>query len=163
MRYTIPFSDIPTGAVANTLSTMVTAIAADTLGYRFWVSKITVGGSLDAPVDLPIEIALKRVNDVSAGGVGTANAAVTPIPQDSLSRASILTAGEDYETGGVEPTTYGIALYQNEINGHNTLTEEWDFDNTPVICGRDMLVGLLCGPRTAALVRVTGELVVVEF
>lgn len=163
-RYTIPFSDIPTGAVADTLKTMVTAIAADTAGYRFWVDKLIVGFSDNAPTDVPVEVALQRVDDVSAGGVGTANAAVVPALRDSLQLASIITAGEDYVTGGVEPTTYAtVALYQGELNAHAEVSEVWYWENTPIVCNRDQLCGLLCGPRNATAVRVTGELGIVEF
>jgi len=162
MRYTLPFTDVPTGAVADTAKTLAALIAADTAGYRCRLRKLVVGPADDAPADLNVALQIKRVDDVSAGGAGTANSNPTPMPKDSLSRAAVITTGVDYVTGGVEPTTYGNTMWQIDINRRNSVIVEWPVDDAPTI-NRDQLLGLLGAPRTAAAARLSGTLEFEEF
>jgi len=162
MKYSVNFDDVPTGAVADTFNTLAALVAADTAGYRCRLLKLVVGPSDDAPADLNVGLQLKRVDDVSGGGAGTGNSNPTPVPLDSLSRAAVITAGEDYVTGGVEPTVYGNPLWQAEMNRRNTIIQEWAPEDAPVI-NRDQLFGLLAAPRTAAAARLSGCLEFEEF
>ena len=160
MFFTVNFDDVATSATINTFRTMVALIAADTLGFRCRLRKLMLGPSDDAPADLNLAVQLKRVDDVSAGGAGTAASNPVAVPHDSLSRAAVITTGEDYV--GVEPTTYGLPLAQFELNRRNTIIVEWDADTAPVI-GRDQLLGLLAAPRTAAAANLSGSLTFEEF
>jgi len=162
MRYAVHFTDVPSGAVADTFKTIAALIAADTAGYRCRLRSLQVGPADDAPADLNVALQLQRVDDVSAGGAGTANSNPTPVPKDSLARAAVISAGEDYVTGGVEPTTYGNPLWQIDINRRNSVIKEWGVEDAPVI-NRDQLLGLLAAPRTAAAVRLSGALEFEEF
>lgn len=163
MKYAVNCDDVATGAVADTFKTLLAIIAADTAGYRARLLKLIVGPSDDTPQDLNVALRLNRVDDVSAGGAGTANSNPTPRPIDSLSRAAVITAGEDYITGGAEPTTYGtVPIWQAEMNRRNTLIQEWVPDEAPVI-NRDQLLGLLAAPRTAAAARLSVSFEFEEF
>ena len=134
--------------------------AADTAGYRFRVRSIQIGCSEDTPVDESLLVALKRVDDVSAGGAGTPAASPTPTQLDSLSRASVMAGGTDYVGG--EPTTSGTALFEIDLNGRNSLVKEWSPEDAPV-ANRDQLIGLLVAPRTANAREVTGSIEFEEF
>lgn len=165
MIYTVYFDDVSTSAVADEQKTLQAIRAADTLGYRAKIVELFVGPADNAPVDLNVSLQLKRVDDVTAGGAGTPNSAVTPQPVDSLSRASIITAGEDYVTGGVEPTTYGaVPLWVGDINRRNSIPWFWDeFDPKVPVMNRDQLIGLLGAPRTAAAAVLSGYIKFKEF
>lgn len=154
MRFSCVAADIATNAGQNTWRTMLALRAADTLGYRFRLRSLAISFSDDAPADLNVGVLVKRVDDVSAGGAGTANAALTPVPQDSQSRAAVITAGEDYEQGGVEPTVYGDPLWGIELNRRNGCIKEWSAEDAPVAL-RDQSIGILAAPRTAAAARMT--------
>ena len=158
MRFCVPFSAVDSGAVADTPKTIAAVQAGDTAGYRCRLRALAIGLSEDTPVDESIEVSVKRVDDVSAGGAGT-KTAVTPTPMDSLSRAAVCSAGKNYTA---EPTTYGEALFEVELNGRNSLVKEWSPEDAPV-CNRDQLVGLLVAPRTANAREVTGSLEFEEF
>jgi hypothetical protein len=159
MRFIVPFSDVATGAVADTFGKTLAAVrAADTAGYRCRIRRLAVGCSDNAPPDLAIALVLKRVDDVSAGGAGTSTA-VTPTQRDSLSRAAVCTAGKGHT---VEPTVYGEPLFQTEMNLRNTIIQEWDAEGAPV-ANRDQLIGLLAAPRTAVAHNLSGELEFEEF
>jgi hypothetical protein len=158
MRFTVPFEEVATGAVANTYKTIAAIRAADTAGYRFRLRRLQLGNSEDTPQDLAVGIALKRVDDVSAGGAGTSTA-VTPLQVDSLSRAAVCTAGKNYT---VEPTTYGNPLWEMELNCRNSLDIVWTEEEAPVV-NRDQLLGLLICPRTAVARTFSGCLEFEEF
>ena len=162
MFFTVDFDDVATSGTINTFKTMAALVAADTAGYRCRLRKLCVGPADDAPADLNVALQLQRVDDVSAGGAGTADSTRTPVPHDSLSRLAVITAGEDYVTGGVEPTPYGNPLWQIELNRRNSLIVEWGEEEAPVI-NRDQLLGLLAAPRTAAAANLSGSLTFEEF
>jgi len=145
MRFTVNADNVSTGAVADTFTTELAMRAADTAGYRFRLRSLSVGPADDVPGDLNLAVQVKRVDDVSAGGAGTSTA-VTPVPKDSLSRASVITAGKAHT---VEPTTYGDPLWQVDINRRNSFIKEWAAEDAPV-ANRDQLLGVLLAPRTAA-------------
>ena len=155
-KYAVHFTNTATGAVADTFKTMLAIIAADTAGHRARLLKMVVGPSEDAPVDLNVGLQLQRVDDVSAGGAGTAGSNPTPAKMDSESLATVITAGEDYVTGGVEPTTYGtVPLWVGDMHYYNTIIQEWAPEDAPVI-QRDQLLGLLAAPRTAVARSLSG-------
>lgn len=158
MRYSVPFSDLPSGAVADAYVTLAALVAADTAGYRCRLRSLTVGPADNAPADLNVSVALKRVDDVSAGGAGTATA-VTATTKDSLSRAAVIAGAKGHS---VEPTTYGTVLWECDLNLRNSVIKEWGPDDAPVI-SRDQLLGLLAAPRTAAAARLSGVLEFEEF
>ncbi len=159
MRFSAPFDNVASGAVADTYKTLAALVAADTAGYRCRLRSLTVGPADDAPADLNVSLKINRVDDVSAGGAGTATA-VTPAPKDSLSRAAVITAGKAHSA---EPTTYNtVPLWECEINLRNSLIKEWGADDAPVI-NRDQLLGLLVAPRTAAAATLSGVLEFEEF
>ncbi len=163
MKFAVYFDDVATSGTINTFKTMLAILAADTVGYRARLLKLSVGPSDDAPADLNVALQLKRVDDVSAGGgVGTANSNPTPVAIDSLSRAAVITAGEDYLGGGVEPTAYGSPLWQIDFNRRNSIIMEWLPEEAPII-SRDQVLGLLAAPRTGAAVNLSGYFLFEEF
>lgn len=159
MRFSVPFSNVATGAVADTFTTIAGLLAADTAGYRCRLRSIQVGPGDDAPADLNVALRINRVNDVSGGGAGTATA-VTPQPKDSECRAAVIAGKHTYT---VEPTTYEtVPIWDCDMNRRNTIIKEWAADDAPVI-NRDQLLGLQAAPRTAAAATLSGTLEFEEF
>jgi len=159
MLFTISFDNLATEATADAFETMLAARAADTAGYRFRLRSIAVGCAEDSPVDLPLAVQVRIVDDVSDGGAGTATNALTPEPHDSLGRASVITGGSKYTA---EPTTYGDPLFALEMNLRASLIKEWAPEDAPVV-NRDQLLGLLVAPRTSAARTISGCMVIEEF
>lgn len=163
MIYVVNFNNISTGAVADTDKTLIAIRAGDTLGYRFLLLELFVGPADDAPVDLNVRLALKRVDDVSAGSAGTPDSTPTPEPIDSLARASVITAGVDYITGGAEPSAYGNDLWVGDMNRRNSISQIWDENDPQVpVFNRDQLAGLVGAPRTGAAAVLSGKMVFKE-
>ena len=152
MRYSVTGTDMQTSAVADTYETMLALIAADTAGHRARLLSLAVGIADDAPGDLQLAVSLQRVDDVSAGGVGTPGASPTPVPKDSQAIASVVTAGDGPYTA--EPTTYGDPIWEIELNRRDGFIKEWAPEDAPII-NRDQLLGVLCAPRTGAACQVT--------
>ena len=159
MKFSVTFDNYSSSASADTLQTAAAIIAGDTAGYRCRIRSITVGPADDSPADLNLSIQLKRIEDYSAGGAGTAGSNPTPVPKDSLSRASVCTAGIEYSG---EPTAYGDAFWETEISRRNTVIKEWSVEDAP-ICNRDQVIGLLIAPRTAAAAVISGTIEFEEF
>ncbi len=151
MIYTVPFELVATSVTKDADKTICAIRAADTLGHQCRLIRLGVSCGNDTPVDRAVRVALLRVDDVSAGGAGTSTA-VTPIPADSLSAAALITAGKNFT---VEPTTYGIANYLNEINLRNTIDQIWTPDDG-IIVRRDQLLGVVCAPRQAVAEEISG-------
>ena len=161
--FSLTFDAVDTGAAADTFKTIAALIAADTAGFRCRLRSLSIGCSEDAPVDEPMAVQLKRVSDVSAGGAGTADSNPTPAPRDTLQVASIITTGEDYITGGVEPTAYATEpVWAFEFNLRNSFIKHWEPDDAPII-NRDQLLGLLATPRNATARELSGTLEFEEF
>jgi hypothetical protein len=166
MEFTIPFANVNLGSTQDTFVTIVSVRAADTLGYRFKLTRMKIGFADDSPADAQIAIQIKRVADVSSGGAGTPTTSITPSKKDSLSRASILTAGSGYVASGTtEPTTYETdPLDSWELNARNSAVETWDFEGEPYTFNRDQLLGVLMAPRdNGTTYYVSGTLHVKEF
>lgn len=163
MRYKMPFSDIATGAVADTFTTMATVVSADTTGYRYRVRSIEVGPADDTPSDANVAIRLERVADVSAGSAGssadTVSAANMP-KVDPSSRDSVMTGARAHS---VEPSTFETEpLFQLDINVRGGFIKEWALEDAP-IAGQDMLIALRAAPRAGSAVRVSGAIEFEEF
>jgi len=159
LHYVIPFSDVATGAVADTFKTLAAAQAGDTAGYRFRLRRLAVGPADGAPLDKTVSLQLKRIDDVSAGGAGT-KTSVTPEPKDSLQRAAVCTGGENYTA---EPTTYNSErLWEIGLNARASVIKEWDPEDAPV-ANRDQLIGLLAAPQSADAITLSGSLEIEEF
>jgi hypothetical protein len=140
-------------AVINTDTTIAAVFTADTAGHRCRILEIALGFSDDAPADLNMGVAIKRTSNVGAG----TKTSFTPMPFDSLSLASIISAGVDYT---VEPTTYGNAIMAIELHRQNSLL--W-VPPAELICGRNELIGLITTPRTAAAGVMSGHIIFEEF
>jgi hypothetical protein len=127
-RFSIHLDNVATNGVIDVYRTMLGMFASDVAGNRFKLRAIAIGGSEDAPVDLAIGIQVARIDDVSAGGAGTSTA-ITPLPLDSLSKASCITAGHTYT---VEPTAYAaVKLFQMDMNLRNSFIKEWSPEDAP--------------------------------
>lgn len=164
MIYTAYFENISSGAVADTPKTLIALRAADTLGYRFRILSVYVGPADDTAADLNVELQLKRVDDVSTGSAGTPNATPTPVPQDSLTMASVITCGTDYVTGGAEPATYTNPVWGIAMNRRNSFPDVLHENDPRVpVANRDQLIGLLATPRTGAAAVLSGYITYKEF
>lgn len=155
--YKMTFDNVATGAVADTFTTLAAIVAADTAGYRARLLSLTIGPADDAPVDKNVAVKLCRVDDVSAGGAGTATtvSGANMAKADSESAASVISGGHTYT---VEPTTYGTyPLWVGAFNARGGLVKHWDREDAPVI-QRDQLLGLLAAPRDAAAITLSGTM-----
>lgn len=153
--FTVPMQNDVTEAVIDTDQTMIAVYTANTLGHRCRIREIALGCSEDAPVDLMIGISLMKSDNAGAG----TKTAVTPEKCDSLSLASIISAGKKYTD---EPTDYGIQLFNIEMHLQNTLLKEWNTEDAPV-CGQNELIGLVVTIRTGAIRTLSGYIKFEEF
>ena len=159
MRFTIPFSDVATGAVADAFKTIGAVHAGNTAGYRCRLRKLSVGPADGTPVDKSVSLQLKRIDDVSGGEAGS-KTAVWPFPKDSFSRAAVVTGGENYT---VEPTAYAAErLWECGLNTRGAIVMEWAAEDAPV-ANRNQLIGLLAAPQDASAITLSGSLEVEEF
>jgi hypothetical protein len=162
--YTIPFKDIATGAVADTFKTIAALELGDAQENRYRLRKLVVGPSDAAPGDVNVSLSIKRINDVSAGGVGTAGTTITaanlPCVDNECTPAVGLEANINYSA---EPTTYEThELWHAGMNGRGALIENWAPEEAPVV-KRDQLLGLLAAPQGAAAFTMSGCMLVESF
>lgn len=152
-RFFLVVDDVACGAVANTYTTLAAILTADTAGHKARLLRLNVGPSDDSPADANISVKVARIDDISGGGAGTKTAVTAANlgrPQsDQLD--GVVTAGHTYT---VEPTAYGAALFQMDINIRGGFFHEWDLADAPTI-GRDMLLGVLVAPRAASAAKVS--------
>ncbi len=156
-KFTLSFRNIAGDATGDADTTIAAVFTADTLGHRCRIREIALGFSDDAPADLNMGVSLQRTGNA---GAGTAASSPTPEKLDSLSLASIVSAGVDYTA---EPTTYGTnPLWAIELHRQNSLIQQWASEDAP-ICGRNELIGLVTTPRTAAAGSMSGHIIFEEF
>ena len=117
--YTLPFGDVPTGAVKDVYTTIAALIVPDVAGNRCKIIGINAGSDDDVPADHPISFRLARIADVSAGTAGTASATVTGgnmAKTDPNSVNSIISGKVGYTVGN-EPTTFeNKPVWEQPIN-----------------------------------------------
>ena len=153
------FSDIATGASANTYKTMAAILASATAGYKARIRELVIVVSLDAPADLQVSLKVNRIADVSAGGAGTADSSIAASAlarPNTDDRDGVTTFGYDYS---VEPTTYETnAHYLVDFNLRGGHTKVWGVEDS-IYINNDMLIGILMAPRTAAAATISGTVV----
>lgn len=162
MRYTLTFSDVATGATADTFKTLAALIVADTAGYRCRIRSIAIGPADDTPQDKSVAIKLARIADVSAGGAGTktAVAAGNLGKKDPGAADSIISGGRNYTA---EPTAYETEpIWQCDVNCRGGLIKEWSAEDAPIATA-DMLLGLLAAPRDASAKQLSGTIEFEQF
>ena len=150
MHYSVTAESIATGAVANTFTTLLGIIAANTAGYRGRLRKLKVTPSGEAAQDVNVLVRLSKTNNA---GAGTCTACTTSIkPKDANSRDSIMTGGKNYT---VEPTTVDTPHFSLvAINGRGGWAESWDVTDAPC-WGKNETLIVQCAPGTAAAVKVS--------
>ena len=160
----IPFKDVATGAVADTYKTIAALEIADNQENRYRLTKIVVGPADSTPQDANVSLSIKRINDVSAGGVGTAGttiaAAAIPMADDKQTPPVDLEGNSNYSA---EPTAYEAnEQWHGAMNGRGALIENLAPNDAPVV-KRDQLLGLLAAPQTAAAMTLSGCLTFESF
>jgi len=162
--YSIPFENVTTSAVAGTAETVAAVIVPAVAGSRVRILSVNVGPADATPQDQSFEVTLNRVDDVSAGGSGTAPTTIAAgsVPKfDSASAASPASGKTGLFT--VEPTVYLTnRLWGSGLNNRAALIKEWVTNEAPVI-GFDQLAGILITPRSANAVVVSGTIVFESF
>ena len=160
LRFTVPFSNVASGAVADTFVTLAAIVAGDTAGTRARLRSLQIGPADDAPQSIDLAVRVNRIDDLSGGSAGTPGATPTPAQKDSLSRAAVCTAGTAYSG---EPSTYlTVPLWEVGMNAMNSLIKEWGEEDAPV-ANRDQVLGLLVAPRSAVAATLSGVLEFEEF
>ncbi len=160
----VPFKDVATGAVADTFKTIAALEIADNQENRYRLRKIVVGPADGTPQDANVSLSIKRINDVSAGGVGTAGttiaAAAIPMADDKQTPPVDLEANSNYSA---EPTAYEThEQWHGAFNGRGALIENFAPNDAPVV-KRDQVLGLLAAPQTAAVFTLSGCLTFESF
>ncbi len=157
MKFTLPFEDIATGAVADVFKTLAALEIPDSLGNRIRVRSLIVGFAKDTPDDQPIAIVMSRIADRSAGTAGSSTAVTTAnIPKKDPDSIDSLVAGERNYT--VEPTTFETEnIFADEINDRGGIIKEWDEEGAPKFT-RDQLCAVRAAPRRALAASVTGTI-----
>lgn len=153
--YTLAFSNIDTGGTADAYKTIAALIASATAGYKARLRRLVVTPADDSPADANINVRINRIDDVSAGGAGTATAVTAANMGRPLSdqRDGVITGARNYTA---EPTAYNTEpLWQASFNSRGGLTYEWGIDDAPVI-NNDQLLGLLASPTASAARTLSG-------
>lgn len=157
--YSVPFTDLATGTVANTFFTAASVVVAATLGHRARLRSLSVGPSDDAPADQNLALKISRIADLSAGTAGTTTAQ-TPNPALSSSPAAQAGGNVNYTA---EPTAYeSVPLWAIDINTRGSVIMQWSADDAP-IAAQDQVLALLAAPRSTTAIRFSGCLVFEEF
>lgn len=156
MRYTIPFENLSTGAVADTFKTMAALIMPTAGGTaRAAITGIRVACGDATPTDLTLVCRIRRV--LSGSGKGTAGASITAAnmpKKDNLSQDAPFTAGTNYT---VEPTYDAKTLWEFTMNTRSGCIEQLP-PNLEIIGNYDQVLGLEIAPRSAAARVVSGSL-----
>ena len=157
MKYSLPFTDLPTSSTINEKTTLAALIVPATVGYRFRLRALIIGFSKDTPDDQPVAITIQRISDLSGGTAGTSTAVSTVnIPKKDPSSIDSLVPGA--RAYSLEPTVYDPeVLFADEINDRGGIIKEWDEEGAPRFT-QDMLCGLVAAPRQAIEARVSGTL-----
>ena len=162
MKYSIPFDDIPTGAVADGYKTIAAIVVPNTAGARVRLTAVEVGPADDTPADRNLAVKIARVAAITSGTPGTAGTTIAAgsVPKkETRSRDSLCSGKLNYSA---EPTTYETyPVFQLAVNDRGLFVKEFG-DDGPVF-ELDQLCGLLAAPRAAAASRVSGTLEFEEF
>ena len=158
-RYSVSWSDVASGAVADAYVTQAAMRVAATTGLRARLIGFGIGMSDNSPTDKPLSCRINRIDDVSAGGAGTRTTiAVGAVFKWGSSRQPNSPAtGEITYTG--EPTAYIASPNWGpvwEINDRGLIMLPGSF--SPIDCEEDQIVGLLLAPRNAVAIRTSGFL-----
>ena len=157
MHWKLAFSDVASGAVADTFKTIAAMVCADSAENRVRLRSLNLGPTDDAPVDLNLGVRILRIADVSAGTSGTySSVSTSSIAKVNSFQTNSLASGRiDYSA---EPTTYETEpLWEHSFNARGGFIKEWSREGGPVI-EADQLLGVLVAPRTASAIRVSGTL-----
>jgi len=155
MKYSLPFENISTSAVADTDKTIAALIVANTAGHRARIRKLTVGFADDAPADRNVNITLHRTNNATAGTAGSPITAANMPKKDTGTIDSLMTGGLNYS---VEPTTFDAnPVWAEELNDRNGLIVEWDEEQAPKVI-QNQTFCLRAAPRAAFASILTGTI-----
>lgn len=148
--YTIPFSDIASDAAADTWKTIAALEVGDSQENRFRLRELMIGPGDTTPLDENLQVKINRINDLSAGSVGTAGttiAAANISPVDA--KCAPVVDCEANINYSAEPTTYNTnALWQGAFNLRGALIKQWEPDAAPSAF-RDQLLAVLVAPEDA--------------
>ncbi|MEK6798959.1 MAG: hypothetical protein AABZ12_08355 [Planctomycetota bacterium] len=156
MRYTLPFDDVSTGAVADTYKTIAALIVANTAGHRCRVRKISVGFSDNAPADRNVGLRLQRIASLATAGTPGSTLSGANMPKkDTGSIDSLVTGARNYS---VEPTTFETEpLWEMDINDRSGLVMEWGEEEAPRAIQNQYLC-VRAAPRAAAASALSGTI-----
>lgn len=157
MKFSLPFEDIATGAVADIFKTLAALKVPDVVGNRCRVRALIIGFSKPSPDDQPVAIVMSRIADRSAGASGTSTAvtAANMPKKDPDSIDSLVTGERDYS---VEPSSFAAEnIFADEINDRGGIIKEWDEEGAPKFT-RDQLCAIRAAPRRALAAEVTGTI-----
>jgi len=155
MRYTLTFTDVPTGVVADTFKTIAAIIAANTTGHRARIRSLQVGPADDAPADLQCAMRLERTNNATAGTPGSSVTAANIAKKDTGALDCLMTGGRNYSA---EPTTFETeAQWQLDFNARGGFVKEWEADMAPKF-GPNQTLCVRAAPRTTTAVRISGSI-----
>ena len=158
--YTLPFSDIPTGAVKDVYTTIAALIVPDAAGNRCRVRGINFGSDDDTPGDRPVSVRLARIADVSAGTPGVASETVTGANMAKADPSSVdsIVSGKLGYTVGNEPTVFETKpLFEQPFNDRSGFIKEWP-EQEAKIADRDQLIAVQVAPRTNNIARLGGSI-----
>jgi hypothetical protein len=161
MKYSLTCSDLASG-VSDTFKTLLGIEVPDTAGKRFRLTAVHGGFADDSPRDQQCAIAIKRIDDLSAGGAGTSTAisAGDVAKKDPGSVDCSMNCERAYSD---EPTTYDTeTLWATDVNGRGAFNKEWLPEEAPIFT-QDQFCGLLAASRTSTAFTVSATLEFEEF
>lgn len=160
VRYALTFNAIDTGNVAGTFKTMAALIIANTAGLgrvRLRSLQLACAEDTGDMGDKLIAVQVKRIDGVTTSGTSgsTVSAANMPKMDPDCDRDAPASGALNYSA---EPTTYETEpLWQFEFHMRTGFIKYWDAEDAPHI-HIDSILGVLCAPRDAVAVKVSGTL-----
>lgn len=152
-RYALTFSDVASGAVADTFKTFLGIIAGATAGHRGRLVSLELGPADATAQDINYSARINRTDQSTAG---TAGASPTPAKVDPNAEASVMTAGRDYSA---EPTAFETEpIWEVGLNSRGSFFKEWLPSDAPR-WGPSETLALLIAPRTGTAVNLSGTLI----
>ena len=164
MIYTASFEAFLIGAVADSFSTAIAMLIPDTTaGHRARIRELTIGPAVTATYDNYIAVKIARIEDVSGGTAGTADATIAAADMNRMDPDGPIpfwTCPIEYS---VEPTAYDAKeVWGTGLHGYSTIDKHWTAEMAPVAL-RDQLLGVLLAPRAAADGAFSGTITMEDF
>lgn len=150
-RFSVIALEVATGAVVGTYKSILGLKAANTVGHRGKVRRLSVGFGGEAAQDVNVSLRLTKTDNNSDG---TSTAVTAKRKDESGMVVSVMTGGKNYT---VEPDNVDSQhLWECGLNSRGSLVIDWGEDGP--VWGENETLLLQATPGAAAAVKMTATL-----